>query len=146
MCVRMRVCYSQSSPALVNGVVYVASGNETGPIAAINATTGAVLWMQHVNCAMFSSIAVSLPAADGAVSLYVGTDDDSVVFRLDAATGNITGSFWTEGDFFVRSSPCVDSKVKRGPCRRHSGPCSLLLQYTWPGLLWSLLWSLLGPV
>ncbi len=73
----------RSSPAVVNGIVYV--GSNDGRIFATNAATGAVVWTVTTGGLVHASPAV----ANGVV--YIGSDDGT--FRaLDALTGAVK---WT---------------------------------------------------
>ena len=67
-----------SSPAVVNGVVYI--GSSDGNIYALNATTGEKLWSYTTGGFVYSSPTV----ANGIV--YVGSDDHNV-YALNANTG-----------------------------------------------------------
>ena len=82
-----------SSPAVVNGVVYV--GSDDNNVYALNATTGAKLWNYTTGGAVDSSPAV----ANGIV--YVGSDDHNV-YALNATTGAKLWNYTTGG---VRVSP-----------------------------------------
>jgi len=89
-----------SSPAVVNGVVYV--GSENGKVFALSAATGAKKWSYKTGNAVESSPAV----ANGVV--YVGSGDNNV-YALNAATGVKLWNF-TTGDY-VFSSPAVANGV-----------------------------------
>lgn len=67
-----------SSPAMVNGVVYV--GSQDTKVYALNASTGVVKWSTATRSLVESSPAV----VNGVV--YVGSNDDKV-YALNAATG-----------------------------------------------------------
>ena len=88
--------YVNSSPAIVNGVVYVGGDK----MHALNASTGAQLWtaLRYVS----SSPAV----ANGVV--YVGSDDNTV-YALNARTGALLWSYAT--GLYVQSSPAVANGV-----------------------------------
>ena len=89
-----------SSPAVVNGVVYVGSlDNNT---YAFNATTGAKLWNYTTGDAVESDPAV----VNGIV--YVGSGDHNV-YALDATTGAKLWNYTTGGP--VWSSPAVANGV-----------------------------------
>ena len=88
--------YVLSSPALVDGVVYI--GSDDNNTYALNATTGTKLWNYTTGGAVLSSPAV----INGTV--YVGSNDGNV-YALSAATGAKVWSF-TTGDY-VFSSPAV---------------------------------------
>ncbi len=92
------ICHS--SPAVVNGVVYV--GAADGNVYALNASTGAKLWSYATGGEVESSPAV----ANGVV--YVGSDDDNV-YALNASTGAKLWSYTTGS--IVDSSPAVANGV-----------------------------------
>ena len=88
-----------SSPAVVNGVVYV--GPLDGNVRALNASTGAQLWSYATGGEnTFSSPAV----ANGVV--YVGSDK---LYALNASTGALLWSYATGS--YVASSPAVANGV-----------------------------------
>jgi parallel beta-helix repeat protein len=89
-----------SSPAVVNGVVYLGSYDDS--VYALNATTGALVWSYATGGAVISSPAV----VNGVV--YVGSDDGNV-YALDAATGALVWSYATGS--LVLSSPAVVNGV-----------------------------------
>jgi glucose dehydrogenase len=92
-----------SSPALVDGVIYVGSQADKGnKVYALKAGTGAELWSYPTGGYVDSSLAVS----DGVV--YVGSNDHNV-YALNARTGALLWSFTT--DDFVESSPAVANGV-----------------------------------
>jgi glucose dehydrogenase len=86
------------SPAVTNGVVYVAAGN----LYALNAATGSLLWSFDAGDNLLSSPAV----ANGVV--YFGSSDYSV-YALSARTGVELWSFRT--GYSVYSSPAVAEGV-----------------------------------
>jgi outer membrane protein assembly factor BamB len=86
-----------SSPAVVDGDVYVGSRDEN--VYALDAATGREQWIFQTQGAVSSSPAV----ADGTV--YVGGGVDENVYALDAATGRQQWAF--EADRPVESSPAV---------------------------------------
>jgi len=90
-----------SSPAVLDGVVYIGGGYGNG-FFALNATTGAKLWSYLTGGEVHSSPAV----ADGMV--YVGSFDDKV-YAFNATTGAKVWDYLTEGDIF--SSPAVADGV-----------------------------------
>ncbi|HYK36731.1 PQQ-binding-like beta-propeller repeat protein [Alloacidobacterium sp.] len=89
-----------SSPAVVNGVAYIGSGN--GNVYALNATTGAKLWSFTTGGEVISSPAVT----NGVV--YFGSLDNNL-YALNASTGTKLWSFATGGE--VISSPTVANGV-----------------------------------
>ena len=70
----------ESSPAVVNGVVYVGS-DSNGSVYALNASTGAQLW----SFATGSSLLASPAVANGVV--YVEQYGGSNLYALNASTG-----------------------------------------------------------
>ncbi len=93
-----------SSPAVVNGVVYV-GGDQDDNVYALDANTGATLWSYPTGGWVRSSPAV----ANGVV--YVGTYNafgNSYLYALNASTGAKLWSFTTG---YVDSSPAVANGV-----------------------------------
>jgi eukaryotic-like serine/threonine-protein kinase len=88
--------YVGSSPALVDGTVYIGSDDDN--VYALDASTGVLKWSFLTDGDVSSSPAV----ADGVV--YVGSDDDHL-YALDASTGAMRWSFPARDD--VTSSPVV---------------------------------------
>jgi outer membrane protein assembly factor BamB len=96
--------YVGSSPAVVNGVVYVGSNDYN--VYALNATTGAKLWNYTTGGNVESSPAV----ANGVV--YVGSGiygSNGNVYALNATTGVKLWSYTTRSE--VYSSPAVVNGV-----------------------------------
>src|SRR5262249_28162523 len=89
----------QSSPAVVNGVVYF--GSDDGNVYALNASTGALLW----RFAAVGQVESSPAVVNGVV--YVGTGDH--VYALNASTGTKIWSYNTGSG--VLSSPAVVNGV-----------------------------------
>lgn len=93
---------SYASPAVAWNdslqVHLVYAGNQTGVIAAFDATTGDRVWVFEAGEAVQSSPTI----VDGV--LYVGSGDDNL-YALDATTGSLICSFDTGGN--VSSSPVV---------------------------------------
>ena len=89
-----------SSPAVVNGVVYV--GSIDGNVYALDATTGAKVWSYKTDGYVQSSPAV----VNGVV--YVGSYDANV-YALNATTGAKVWSYKTGG--YVQCSPAVSNGV-----------------------------------
>ena len=92
--------FIQSSPAVVNGVVYFGSTDHN--LYALNASTGAKLWSYATGSAVICSPAV----ANGAV--YVGSFDHNV-YALNATTGAKLWSYTTGS--YLSSSPAVVNGV-----------------------------------
>ena len=95
-----------SSAAVVNGVVYVGSNEQSyetagGNIYAFDAETGAKIWNYSTNGAVYSS-----PAVSGNM-LYIGADDS--VYAFNASTGAKIWNYTTGG--FMNSSPNVVNGV-----------------------------------
>jgi eukaryotic-like serine/threonine-protein kinase len=85
---------------VANGVVYV--GSVESNVYALNASSGALLWIYATGGSVYSSPAV----ANGVV--YIGSRDDNL-YALDATTGAKLWSYTT--DWFVDSSPAVANGV-----------------------------------
>ena len=83
-----------SSPAVVDGVVYIGSGRVMGPrpsnVYAIDAASGVQRWAFLTGSTVYGSPAV----VDGVV--YVGSWDDNL-YALDAASGEQDWLFATGG-------------------------------------------------
>jgi glucose dehydrogenase len=93
-----------SSPALVKGVVYVASYS-AGNVYALKASTGATLWSYNTGNTVSSSPAV----ANGVI--YVGSYNKNL-YALNASTGAELWSYTTRGELY--SSPTVANGVANG--------------------------------
>ena len=88
-----------SSPAIVNGVVYIASSDCN--LYAINATSGSLLWKTSLGVGSF--FIFSTPAVANGV-VYVGSADNNL-YAVNATNGNLLWKFATGGP--VGSSPAV---------------------------------------
>ncbi len=93
--------FVHSSLAVVDGVVYVGSGD--GNIYAMNATTGTKLWNYTTDLGFFGNAVSSSPAVANGV-VYFGSDDDNV-YALNAVNGDYIWSYNTSAP--VYSSPAV---------------------------------------
>ena len=78
-----------SSPAVVNGVVYIGSGD--GNLYAVDQETGALKWKFPTGSRVTSS-----PAVDGGVAFF--TSYDGNFYAVDTATGKKKWSFKTAGE------------------------------------------------
>ncbi len=97
--------FMNSSPAVVNGVVYI--GNDQGILYALNASTGATLWSFNLG---FGIPVSSTPAvANGVVYIGGGNADVGNVYALNASTGALLWSSTTGGP--IDSSPAVANGV-----------------------------------
>jgi outer membrane protein assembly factor BamB/endonuclease YncB( thermonuclease family) len=85
-----------SSPAIVDGVIYV--GSLDGSVYALNSSSGPALWQFTTGAGILSSPAV----ADGVV--YIGSQDTNL-YAIDAASGRERWRFATGSE--VLSSPAV---------------------------------------
>ncbi len=93
-----------SSPAVVNGVVYVgSSGNNVQNMYAFNAKTGAKLWSYNMGFGTGSS-----PAVVNNV-VYIGSGD--TVYAFNAKTGAKLWSYYTGGSVAIESGPAVVNGV-----------------------------------
>lgn len=91
-----------SSPVLVNGVVYIVSPD--GPVLALNANTGALVWEKDINAIGSVDVVKNV--------LYVSSfsANASYVYALDPATGSVIWQVATSNA--VESSPtAVDGIV-----------------------------------
>ena len=78
-----------SSPAVANGVVYFGSGD--GNVYALNASTGALLWMHNTGFQLDSSPVV----ANGVVfigGVYSSSSTELTLYALNASTGALLWS------------------------------------------------------
>jgi outer membrane protein assembly factor BamB len=80
--------FVQSSPAVVDGVLYI--GSDNGNVYAINASTGTKVWNYATNGPVRSSPAVA------AGYVYVGSGDANV-YALNASTGKKLWNYTTGG-------------------------------------------------
>ena len=92
--------FVDSSPAVVDGVVYIGSGDKN--VYALNASTGSKMWSYQTGFFVVSSPAV----ASGVV--YVGSCDGNF-YALNSITGNEIWRFQTGKE--VRSSPAVYNQM-----------------------------------
>jgi outer membrane protein assembly factor BamB len=92
----------RTTPAVVNGVVYVGSDQDpSGAVYSLNATTGALNWTVHPGGLVRSS-----PTIVGGV-MYVGADNNKL-YAYNATTGaEIWETVTLEG--FVRATPSVSN-------------------------------------
>ncbi|HYK34306.1 PQQ-binding-like beta-propeller repeat protein, partial [Alloacidobacterium sp.] len=95
---------AESSPAIVNGVVYF--GSDDSNVYALNASTGAKLWSYATDGPAQSSPAV----VDGVVYIGVAGYSKSL-YALNAATGALLWSIQTTDGFSMSSSPAVANGV-----------------------------------
>ena len=115
-----------SSPAVVNGVVYIGSNDDN--VYALNATTGAKLWSFATGGPVTSSPAV----VNGVV--YIGSSDRNL-YALNANTGAKLWSFATT--FIGASSPAVVNGVVYIGTGSTGGTNVLALSASTGALLWS---------
>jgi outer membrane protein assembly factor BamB len=125
----------ESSPAVVNGVVYI--GSDNGVLYALNASTGAKLWSYTIpfgggNNAQ-AVISSSPAVANGVV--YFGALDHNV-YAVNASTGALLWSYTTGNDVF--SSPAVaNGVVYIGVNNNLTGDIMYALNASTGALLWS---------
>lgn len=93
--------FTNSSPAVANGMVYI-GGNTDGKLYAFDAATGALLWTYTTGNGIMSSPTV----AYGIV--YFGSNDRKV-YALNAKTGKLLWSYAT--GYFVVTSPVVSNGI-----------------------------------
>jgi len=132
--------YDESSPAVVNGIVY--TGSDSDYVYAFNARSGTLLWRHKAISYVLSSPAV----ANGLV--YLGSTDtkvgagDGKMFALDAKTGSERWSY-TVGDVGDSSPTVVNGVVYIAAASNHDGKVYALNART-GGLLWSFVTGSLG--
>ena len=90
----------ESSPAVVDGMVYVSTGDKR--VMALNAESGEVAWETHVGGPVASS-----PAVAGEL-VYVGLRDSRVV-ALSTASGELVWEHLTGG--YIVASPTVKNGI-----------------------------------
>ena len=92
-----------SSPALVDGRVYVGTGDHR--VVALEAETGEIVWERGVTGPVDSSVAVAASQLKaGHVNVFVGLRDARVL-ALDADTGDLRWEYRTSGP--IHGSPAV---------------------------------------
>jgi uncharacterized repeat protein (TIGR01451 family) len=96
--------FVESSPAVVNGVVYI--GSDDGNLYALNASTGEKLW--SFSTGSVQPILDAPAVADGVV--YIGSYD-GIFYALDAKTGKQLWSFVTGSNPVVGPPTVVDGVV-----------------------------------
>ena len=97
----------QTTPAVVNGVVYVAFYD--GHLCALDAATGARIWGYFTPGAVFQS---SPAVANGVVYLATQQLPDSTrLYALDASTGALLWAYPISGVSSVTSSPAIANGV-----------------------------------
>ncbi len=94
-----------SSPAIVNGILYIGTGN--GTIYALDTVDGSIIWDYVTGGAVKSSPAV----VDGVV--YVASDDQ-YLYALDADDGSYIWSYNVGGSSYNTSPTVVDGTVYFG--------------------------------
>ena len=87
-----------SSPAIVDGVLYIGSTN--GTLYALNGDTGLLLWTYATGGPVYSS-----PAVAGGKVYFLSTD--GYFYALDASTGSLVWSVGGMGGSYSWSSPAV---------------------------------------
>ena len=90
----------ESSPAVVDGVVYIGSGD--GNVYALSASTGALIWSHATG----GDIGYSSPSVVNGV-VYIGSSDGNL-YALDASTG---GLLWSRATANSGSSPAIVNGV-----------------------------------
>ncbi|MFO7951017.1 MAG: PQQ-binding-like beta-propeller repeat protein [Candidatus Fermentibacteraceae bacterium] len=93
--------YWDSSPTVVDGVIYIGGyveqGGINGLVRAIDCTSGETVWEHDIE-----SNVTATPAYHGG-RLYLGGEDSSIV-SLDALDG---GEYWKVDDYSLHGSPAV---------------------------------------
>ncbi len=94
---------NRSTPAVVGGVVYFASGNV---LWAVDATTGTLIWRYPSTGTLRSYIKTGITVAGGLV-LFGATDGN--LYAIDVKDGRVAWTYMTNGT--VRSTPIVSGGV-----------------------------------
>jgi outer membrane protein assembly factor BamB len=114
-----------SSPAVVNGVVYIGSNDHN--VYALNVHTGRKLWSYATGAEIYSS-----PVAVNGI-VYVGSNDGNL-YALMAATGKRLWSYYTGGG---ESIPAVLNGVVYVGSAKESGDNVFALNARTGDLIWS---------
>ncbi|MCJ7572003.1 MAG: PQQ-binding-like beta-propeller repeat protein [Candidatus Thermoplasmatota archaeon] len=99
--------YMDSSPAVVDGKVYVGAGSNDGQVYCLDASNGDEIWKYQTGDKIYSSPTYF----DGKV--YIGSFDKKV-YCLNASNGNKIWSFTMEGSCFLSSPAYFDEKIYIG--------------------------------
>ena len=94
--------FTDPSPAVANGIVYVSSDQN---LSALDASTGTLRWQHSAPYAYGQSA----PAVANGV-VYLGSCNANYfrpVYGLDAATGTVLWEYDTDSPFTIRSSPAI---------------------------------------
>jgi outer membrane protein assembly factor BamB len=91
--------FKMASPAVVNGVVYTASGYDA---LALKASTGELLWTYDTGLEVFNS-----PAVSNGIVYITGSDGNA--YALDAVTGALLWKYMSGG--YTSSPPVVANGV-----------------------------------
>ncbi|MEU8851946.1 PQQ-binding-like beta-propeller repeat protein [Streptomyces sp. NPDC048564] len=102
--------FVSSSPAVVDGTVYV--GSNDGNVYALDAATGNRRWLARISRRFFTAIHHSSSPAVVDGTVYIGSKDQKV-YALDAATGTPRWTYAT-GSSVVSSPAVVDGTVYIG--------------------------------
>jgi outer membrane protein assembly factor BamB/subtilisin family serine protease len=97
-----------TAPAVVDGVVYAATGptsDREDTVFAVDAATGEALWATDVGSAVFAGPAVG----DGLV--VVGNAGSGELVALDVATGDVKWTYGRDDDYFVGGPSLADGTV-----------------------------------
>lgn len=100
-----------SSPAIVDGVAYIAEVD--GTVLAVDVATGTTLWSTSIGTGTTPEIDSSPTVADGMVYIPVADSDegvDGVLYALNASTGAVvwTADITQPGNFDYSSATVVD--------------------------------------
>jgi len=99
--------YMDSSPAVVDGKVYVGAGSNDGHVYCLDASTGSEIWKYKTGDKIYSS-----PAYFNG-KIYIGSYDKNM-YCLDATTGSKIWSFTMEGSCFLSSPAYFNGKIYIG--------------------------------
>jgi outer membrane protein assembly factor BamB len=96
-----------SSPAVVNGKVYVGAGRNDGSIYCLDASTGSEQWSYQTGNSVYSSPAYF----DGRI--YIGSEDKNV-YCFNASTGSKLWNFSMAGLCYISSPAYFDGRIYIG--------------------------------
>jgi outer membrane protein assembly factor BamB len=99
--------YMDSSPAVVDGKVYVGAGKTDGHVYCLDASTGSEIWKYQTGNSVYSSPAYF----DG--KIYIGSQDKNV-YCLDATTGSKLWNFSMSGICFLSTPAYFNGKIYIG--------------------------------
>ncbi|HEX6685167.1 MAG TPA: carboxypeptidase regulatory-like domain-containing protein [Candidatus Limnocylindrales bacterium] len=122
-----------TSPSVVDGVVYAATGpteDREDTVFALDAATGRQLWATDVGTSVFAG-----PAVAGGL-VIVGNADDAQLIALDAATGAPRWTYTRTGDYFIGGASIDGGTVYIATTDGNGGGSMLALDAASGALRW----------